>query len=241
MKSSNPMFRISRDQEMTSTTQASYLGITFKTGILIILALVSGIFSAILLKNGDNGIYAILSASVVASFVSVLIASFSARLAAPFTILYALSEGVMLGVLTAIANIFAPGVGSIAGVTTAVIFVVMFALYSTNRFRVTPKFRRVMFGSLISILIVSIIMSIFRATFFTGEFPIPLLIVISLLLIIYGAFMLTLDFDHAARIVESGADKKYEWRVSLGLLLSIVWIYVQIVRLLVLIAARKDD
>lgn len=240
MKSSNPMFRIAKDQEITSTTQASYAGITLKTGILLILALISGIFSATLLKTGNEGLYGILTASIVVSFISVLVASFSKRLAAPFTILYALAEGVLLGVLTTIANIFAPGVGSIAGVTTAVIFVVMFGLYSTKRFKVTSKFRKGMFGALISILIMSLLMTIFRGIFFI-EFSVELLIVITLLLIVYGAFMLTIDFDNATRIVENGADKRYEWRVSLGLLLSIVWIYVEVIRLLLLIASRKND
>lgn len=239
MKSSNPMFRIRTDQDVTSTTQASYLGITLKTGILLLLALVAGVFSATLLKEGNEGLYGILTASIVVSFISVIVASFSVRLAAPFTILYALAEGVLLGVLIVIANQFAPGVGSIAGITTAVIFVVMYGLYSTKRFRVTPRFRRTMFGILISFLVMSLMMALFGRLFFI-EFSPALLMVISALLIVYGAFMLTLDFDHASRIVESGADKRYEWRVSLGLLLSIVWIYIEVLRLLVLFASRKD-
>ena len=66
----------------------------------------------------------------------------------------------------------------------------------------------------------------------------PLVLFITLLLILYGSFMLVINFDNAKMIVSTGADKKYEWAVSLGLLVSIIYIYVQVIRLIIIIYAR---
>jgi uncharacterized YccA/Bax inhibitor family protein len=63
---------------------------------------------------------------------------------------------------------------------------------------------------------------------------------ISVFLIIYGALMLTLDFDRAEAIVSSGADKKYEWMVALGLMVTIVWLYIEILRLIMIVASKRD-
>ena len=52
--------------------------------------------------------------------------------------------------------------------------------------------------------------------------------------------MLTLDFERAKTMVEYGADKRTEWQISVGLLVTIIWIYVEILRLLVIIASRRD-
>ena len=68
-----------------------------------------------------------------------------------------------------------------------------------------------------------------------------ILLLVSGFILIYGAFMLALDFENINIMVANGFDKKYEWTASLGLMVTIVWIYVEVLRLLAIIASRSRD
>lgn len=241
-QTSNPVFRsIEKNDTYVGERTASYSGISVKMGIMFALMLLGGALAASLLSNGEiERLVGIISVAGIAGFISVIIAIFSVRFAAPFSMLYAFAQGITVGTLTLIVEEVLPGTGFIAMVATAIIFGVMLLLYSIKAIRVTPKFRIMMFGIIITILIFSI-MSVFipplNALFFGNSIA---SIGISLFLIIYGAFMLTLDFDRAKTMVEYGADKRTEWQISVGLLVTIIWIYVEILRLLVLLASRRD-
>jgi len=65
-------------------------------------------------------------------------------------------------------------------------------------------------------------------------------LVFSAIFIVFGALMLTLDFDRAEMIVSSGAEKSYEWTVAVGLMVTIVWIYVELLRFLMIIYSRRN-
>lgn len=241
MRSSNPVFsQIEKNQSSTVdyASGATYSGITIKTSVMFLVAILTAVFAVNLLKN-DPEIWAgfLIPASIVA-FVSVLIGTMSVRLSPLFALLYAAAEGVILGSITALANMLVPGVGEAALIATGVIFGVMLLLYSSRTIRVTSKFKTVVFGALISILIFSIISALFLQNILANNFG--LMIGISIVYIIIGALMLALDFDRAKTVVDMGADKRYEWVVSLGLMVTIVWIYIELIRLLIILAARRD-
>lgn len=241
-QTSNPVFRtLEKNDTYVGERAASYSGISLKMGIMFGLMLLGGALAASLLRNGEiERLMGIIGVASIAGFIAVLISIFSVRFAAPFSMLYAFAQGITVGTLTLIVEGYLPGTGTIAMVATAIIFGVMLLLYSIKAIRVTPKFRIMMFGIIITILIFSI-MSIFIQPLndlFYGNSVAS--IVISVFLIIYGAFMLTLDFDRAKTMVEYGADKRTEWQIAVGLLVTIIWIYVEILRLLVMIASRRD-
>lgn len=248
MRSSNPVFsRIQRDTTYTGVAEATYGGIILKTVLLLVLAVVSGGTVIALTYNGQlapESLYGLLAGSAIVAFISVLIASISPRLARYFAIIYALAEGVVLGFVTAIFEVLFPGIAITAVVATATIFAVMLFLYSSRTIRVTSRFRKIMYTALFSILLLAIIFGLLSlgnsqiVNSITGN--LNLVLVISGVLIIFGALMLTLDFDRAEMIVESGADKSYEWVVSVGLMVTIVWIYFELLRFLAILAARRD-
>ena len=248
MRSSNPVFsRIQRDTTYTGVAEATYGGIILKTVLLLVLAVVSGGTVIALTYNGQlapESLYGLLAGSAIVAFISVLIASISPRLARYFAIIYALAEGVVLGFVTAIFEVLFPGIAITAVVATATIFAVMLFLYSSRTIRVTSRFRKIMYTALFSILLLAIIFGLLSlgnsqiVNSITGN--LSLVLVISGVLIIFGALMLTLDFDRAEMIVESGADKSYEWVVSVGLMVTIVWIYFELLRFLAILAARRD-
>lgn len=239
-KSTNPVFSsIERSQTYTSAETASYQGITLKTASLILLAVLSGFFTVYYLPV--ESWMSLLIPALIVAMIAVFVSAFVPRLAMPFGIVYALAEGVVLGVLTVVVNIFVPGAGYTAAIGTATIFVVMLFLYTSRTIRVTSRFRTIMLGILISLLFFFIVFGILGLTtqLFAGA-NYGILIGVSLFLIIFGALMLALDFDRAETIVTSGADKRYEWVVAIGLMVTIVWIYIEILRLLLILAARRD-
>jgi len=248
MRSSNPVFsRIQRDTTYAGVAEATYGGIILKTILLLVLAIVSGGTVIALTYNGQlpiESLYGLLAGSAILAFISVLIASISPRLARFFAIIYAVAEGVVLGFVTAIFEILFPGIAITAVVATATIFAVMLFLYSSRTIRVTSRFRKIMYTALFSILILAILYGLFTliAPGIVANIEVTpgIALLISGVLIVFGALMLTLDFDRAEMIVESGADKSYEWIVSVGLMVTIVWIYFELLRFLAIIAMRRD-
>lgn len=253
--SSNPVFKNLSKQATLEGTQASLAGISVKTVILLALmfasAAVSVIFGlrAIPDPSGQEVVFmiepwliAVLGVSFLTSFISVMLASFFPRIAMPFSMLYALGQGAVLGTLTSVVNFFIPGAAITALVGVGSIFVVMLLLYTSRAFRVTNRFRKVMMASMLAILLTSLFGGILQLIVPTlGIFNnLPLAIILSVVLIIFGAFMLMLDFNYAETLIEHGFPKRYEWVAALGFMVTLVWIYVQVLRLIVLLAGRRD-
>lgn len=238
MRSSNPVFRsIERSEAYASTEAASYRGIVIKTGGLLLTAVLSGYLA---LAHLQDILYPLFFASIFIALISVLVASFAPRVAAPFAILYALAEGVVLGLITVLFDSFAPGAALAAVVATGAIFTVMLFLYSSRTIRVTPRFRKIMYGVLLGVLLFIVIGFIMNLAGVAIEFSNPMLLGISAIFIVFGALMLTLDFDRAEMIVESGADRHYEWVVAVGLMVTIVWIYLELLRFLVILMGNRN-
>ena len=245
MRSSNPVFRSLEYTHAYETTDvASYGGIVSKTAILLLTAIASGYLAISYLPF--ESLIPLMGVSFIVALISVIVASRSMRLAPPFAILYALAEGVILGLITVIFEAFVPGVALAAVIGTASIFGVMLFLYSSRTIRVTPRFRRIMYTILFGILafvVVQLILSLFGINLYidsaTGGFN-GLALVISGFFIIYGALLLTLDFDRAEMIVSGGVYRRAEWMVAVVLMLTLIWIYIELLRFLAIVASRRN-
>lgn len=240
---SNPVFRtISRSETYTSSDVATYGGMITKTLFLLLIAVGAGFLSIMYIPV--ETLYTMLFGAMIVGFISVIIASRSVRLAMPFSILYSLAEGVLLGIITAIFESIIPGIAFTAIMGTLVIFFVMLFLYASRTIRVTDRFRRIMFSVMLGLLVFFIIfgiLSLFGGPIMTNIMLNPQIALgVGAIMIIIGALMLTLDFERAESIVESGADKRYEWVVSLGLLVTIVWIYIEILRFVAILTMSRD-
>lgn len=242
MRTANPVFRSleKREDSFAIGESASYTGIIIKTGLLLLFAVLSGYVA--LTYFVDNLIPLLITAAITA-FVAVLVASFVPRLAMPFSIIYALAEGVILGTITVIFDAMYEGIALTAVIGTMTIFIVMLFLYSSSIIRVTTRMRRIMTSLLLGFLVFFVIFGILRLFGVYDQyvaFDSNIALGITGIFIIYGAFMLTLDFDNATRIVEGQADRSYEWVVALGLMVTIVWIYIELLRFLAILSSRRN-
>ena len=150
------------------------------------------------------------------------------------TSLYALCEGLILGFISAIANTMFPGVASQAAIGTILALFSMFLLYKTNIIKNTGMFRKVLFIStfaIFGIYLLQIIMSFFNLSIPAIFSNSPVGIGFSVIVVAIASFNLIIDFD----IVESlsgKVDKAFEWYCGFSLLVTIIWMYIEILNLL---------
>lgn len=251
LKNTNPVFSKVRNDssEKAISYGASYKGIIVKTALLFLLIVASAFGSYALLINFPGVYVAGLIISLIVAFVAVMVASFVPRLAGPFGIVYSVAEGFVLGFIVLIYTASFPedNIAGLAILITLGIFAGMLTLYSTKLIVVTSRFRRMMLGFAFAILFTFLFVGIAglfdNGVMYYTLFGNPnsgLVLFIALLLVLYGAFMLVISFDDARNIVSMGADKHYEWLVSVGLVVSTVYIFIQVLRLLAIILSRKD-
>lgn len=246
MRSSNPVFTSLEKQAFTDNVEvATKSGITIKTITLVVISLITGFASIFLAQVMPEGLlFGILIGSGIFAFISVLLAMFVPKLAASMSILYAVLQGFTYGLLTWVLEMYFPGVASIAILGTALVFGVMFTLYNTGLLRGSNLLRSVVFGALLTVLVGSLIVGIVglvNPEYINGFFSYEVTIAISLILIVMGALMLTLDFDRAESVVRMGLPKHYEWTVALGFMVTLIWIYYNILRLAVTVMGRNNN
>ena len=115
------------------------------------------------------------------------------------------------------------------------VFAATLVVYKTGAIRVTPKRIRWIIGALVGVVV--LMLANLVAGFFTvGGFGLrdgsPLAIIFSLVVIGVAAFSLLLDFDMADEAIRRGAPAKFAWYIAFGLLVTVVWLYLEILRLL---------
>ena len=172
--------------------------------------------------------------ALIVGFVSVLVATFkptAARFLAP---VYALAQGAVVGAVSKVFNIQYPGIVLQAVGATIGVFVVMLTLYRTGVLRVTDKFRRIVVGATLGLAV------FYLFSFIAGFFGADLIpsgssgmsIGFSVLVAGLAAMNLALDFDFIDKAEAAGAPKHMEWFAALGIMVTLVWLYLEILRLL---------
>ncbi len=172
---------------------------------------------------------------IIAGFGAVIVSSFKPMWAKFLGPIYALGYGFAVGAISRGYETFQNGIVLQAVGATASVFVVMLVLYRTRIIKVTDKFRRAVIFATLGIMVlygVSFLMRLFGAEI--GFINSPSLLGIGFSVVVCGiaAMNLALDFDRIERGVASGMPKAYEWVAALGLLVTIVWLYLELLRLL---------
>ncbi len=172
---------------------------------------------------------------VIVGFVCVIALYFKPKYAKFLGPVYAIAQGFFVGAISRVFEDQWSGIVLQAAGATLAVFAVMLALYNTRIIKVTDKFRRtVIFATLgiMALYLVSFVISLFG-----GEVPFIndaslLGIGFSVLVCGIAALNLALDFDFIERGSKAGLSKDYEWVAAVGLLVTIVWLYLEILRLL---------
>lgn len=179
---------------------------------------------------------------MVGGLVLGLVNSFKKKVSPVLVMTYALMEGLLLGGLSAVVDMRYPGVAVQAVLATLVVAGTTLALFANGKLRATPKLNKIfMIGAIgymaygfISILGAGIFGSSLNSFSIGG---IPLGLVVGLFAVALATYSLLLDFTTTSEAVEAGLPERESWRLAFGLTASLVWLYVEILRVLMYLAS----
>ncbi|MFJ6455071.1 Bax inhibitor-1/YccA family protein [Paenarthrobacter sp. NPDC091669] len=182
-------------------------------------------------------------------FVLALVNTFKKQPSPALILAYAGLEGLFLGGLTRILDGMYPGVGLQAVIGTLAVFGVTLVLFKSGKVRATPKMVRFFMIATIGYAVFALINMVMMWTGVVQSpfglrteveiFGIPLGVFIGILAIGLAAFSLIMDFTSIEEGVRAGAPERYSWVAAFGLTVTLVWLYVEIIRLLAIL--RGDD
>lgn len=205
--------------------------------------------AAVTLVVAEGLAYMLMIVGALGGFVLALVNTFKKQPSPALILAYAALEGLFLGGLTRILDGIYPGVGLQAVIGTLSVFAVTLVLFKNGKVRATPKAMRFFMIATIGYAVFALINMVMMWTGAVDSpfglrteieiFGIPLGVFIGVLAIGLAAFALIMDFTSIEAGVRSGAPQRFSWTAAFGLTVTLVWLYVEIIRLLAIL--RGDE
>lgn len=244
-RSSNPMLKDSNYRlSGTSTETMSITGTVNKTLILFALLLCSFIYTwnQIMTEGLSNSVTPVIIGSAIFGFVLYLVTVFKKEWSPITAPIYALVEGVILGTISAMYEMRMPGIVFNAVILTFGVFGTILLCYRWGILKATPMFKKCIFFATAAIALVYL--AGFIMSFFGTSIPMihdagPIGIGFSLFVVGLAALNLVMDFDFIEQSVQMRAPKYMEWFSAFGLMITLIWLYLEILRLLSKLNKRR--
>jgi uncharacterized YccA/Bax inhibitor family protein len=245
MRGSNPTLNEGAFERMTITGGAyaqpfTVNGVIYKTAGLLALVVVAAAFmwNRIQSNPGDlSSVMPLLIAGFVVGLILCLVISFVPATAPFLSPIYALAQGAVLGTISAAFELSPKyeGLTMQAVALTFGVFVAMLLAYRAGLIKATEKFKSIVIGATMGICLTYLIS--FGLRMFGIQMPFihdatPIGIGFSLFVVVLASMNLILDFDFIDQAASKGADKKMEWFGAFGLTVTLIWLYIEILRLL---------
>jgi uncharacterized YccA/Bax inhibitor family protein len=232
--------------QLTDTNTMTIRGTVNKFGLAALLLAAAAVFSWTAVY--DNASYSpiLMWGGAIVGFILALVITFKANWAPTLVPAYAVMEGFFLGGISAMYNfVFAERMPNIianaVGLTICAV-AAMFFLYKFNVIRATQRFKSIIFTATAAVALfylVVLVARLFGAEMAFMHDSSPLGIGLSLLIVAIAALNLIMDFDFIEQGAGQGAPKYMEWYGAFGLMVTIVWLYLEILRLLSRFAQRN--
>ena len=237
MKTSNPALSSKTFQNhLAAAGEAMTLqGTINKTGILLFLAVAAAAWTWQIALTQPTAMPAWLWGGLIAGLILALATIFKNEWAPLTAPLYAVCEGLALGGLSAVLNQTYHGIALQALEATLGVALVMLLLYTSGTLRATPRFTMGVIaatGGIFFIYIINMVLGFFHSGVPLLNSSGPLGIAISVVIVIVAALNLILDFGFVESGVHAGAAKYMEWYGAFGIMVTLVWMYIEILRLL---------
>ena len=237
MRSGNPVLKDSTFEIPSTGARMTLAGTVNKTAMLLALTLITSVYTwgQFAQTRDPSSVQGLMLVGAIGGFIVAMITVFKAHLS-PYTApAYALLEGLFLGGISAMFEAKMPGVVVQAvGLTFGTLFCLL-AAYRSGLIKATENFKLGVVaatGGIFLLYLVNIVMGFFGHSIGfihqSGTFG----ILFSAFVVVIAALNLVLDFDFIERAAEQGAPKYMEWYGAFGLLVTLIWLYLEILRLL---------
>ena len=219
-------------------------GVATAAGVLGVILFVAAAFGWSRVVVSDGEVVAFPMWSIIAMLVgfgAAVAANFKPHLAKFLGPVYAVGAGIAVGAISRTYDVAYDGIVLQAIGATMAVFVVMLVLYKTGIIKASPKFRKIVVGATIGVAVfylVALVVNLAGGTvpFLNDASPIGILL--SLGICALAASNLVLDFDVIDSGVEQGYPKNMEWVAALGLVITLVWLYLELLKLIGKFRAR---
>lgn len=213
------------------TGRMTYDDVVVRTAMVFGLLLVFATGTFMLLQPGQLGIVFI---AMLVGLGLALVNSFKREPSPPLILGYAAVEGVFVGGISKIYETAYSGVVPQAVLGTLGAFIAMLLLYRSGKIRATPKFRRVLIVAAVGYMMFALVhllgvMFGLWGSVYAGNGVLPLLL--SAFGVVLASLFLVLDFDFIEQGVRNGLAERYAWTAAFGLVVTLVWLYLEILRL----------
>jgi uncharacterized YccA/Bax inhibitor family protein len=221
----------------TATDTMTVNGTIWATAALLVLVIAGGVYgwNAVDVTADTVSFPGWMFPVALVAFGVAMVTCFKPNLARFSAPVYALLQGAFLGAISGVYNTAYDGIVLQAVSLTIGVFAVMLFLFATRIVKVTEKLRMGVIaatGAILLVYIVNMVLSLFGASVPFLHDSSPLGILISLVIVGVAAFNLLLDFDFVERGVAAGASRHMEWYAAFGLVITIIWLYLELLRLL---------
>jgi uncharacterized YccA/Bax inhibitor family protein len=226
------------------TARMTLNGTVNKTGILLVCAIATAAWTwHMFLQSRDMAEVApLMIGGLIGGFIFAMITVFKKEWSPVTAPIYALLEGLALGGISAVFDLRYPGIGIQAvSLTFGTLFVLLLA-YRSGLIQVTQKFRMGIIaatGGIMVFYLLEMVLGFFGIQFVSINGSGVIGIGFSLIVVAVAALNLVLDFDFIERGVQYGAPKYMEWYGAFGIMVTLVWLYLEILRLLSKIRSRN--
>ena len=222
-------------------------GTASATGVLFVVLLAAAAFGWSLVKTQSGVITKFptwIIAGVLVGFGCVIMMRFKPQWAKFLGFAYAVAEGLVVGAISHAYEVYQKGIVIQAVGATVAVFAVMLFLYRTHIIKVTNRFRRIIIGATVGIMIfygIALLINLFggSVSFLSSNNTSAFSIGFSFFVAALAAFNLALDFDFIEKGTQQGLPKQMEWVAAVGLMVTIVWLYLEILRLLAKLNNRR--
>ena len=219
-------------------------GTAGKSIVRLVLCAFSASFTWTQVAGGNTAI--VMPALLVGGlggFIMAMVVSFKPNTAPITAPIYAVLEGLMIGAISALFNAKYAGLPQQAVLLTFAVALGVFTLYRMNILKATEGFRRMVVGATMGIAVfylVNIVLTMFGVNMGYTMSSSPIAIGINLVIAGVAAMNLVLNFDDIDQAVRMGAPKRMEWYGAFGLMVTLVWLYLELLRLLARMQGRRN-
>lgn len=225
--------------EAVDRGQVTFDDIIVRTGMMFGVLLVAAVAGWVATAANQGLGVTLMGVGMIVGLILVIVNSVKKEPSPPLMMAYAAAEGLVLGALSAFLEAVYPGIVVQAVLATFVVFAVTLVLYRMKVLRSSPKMQRVLMLGLISLLVYYGISMLLQAAHVISSplgtvtvFGIPLGILVGLIAVVLAVMSLVSDFDVAERCVAAGMPRSIAWSCAFGLIVTLVWLYTEILRIL---------